>query len=77
MDPLLGTSKLKKFIIPLLDVLKQTPAYVTLFKDLRTQRHKAWTHIFIFLDAPLFDFMNHKQKRFNILVQLRKVIPRG
>jgi len=32
MDPLLGTSKQKKINIPLLDVLKQTPVYVTLFK---------------------------------------------
>jgi len=57
MDRLLGTSKQKKFNIPVLDVLKQTPTYVTLFKDLCTPHHKGWTHIFLFLDAPLFDFM--------------------
>jgi len=77
MDPLLRTSKQENFNIPLLDVLKQTPAYVTLFKNFCTPRHKAWTHIFVFLNAPIFDFVDYKWKWFNILVQYRKAIPKG
>ena len=77
MDAVLENIKLVKIYIPLLNVIKQLPAYATLLKKFCTLIKKSLTHISIFSNTPLSRFKDYVRKLFNFLVQHQKAIYRG